>query len=207
MTETAIPDPGIFYRERIPAQWNRMLDEQEQLGAEGREVLDGMKAVNATIRVDILDAQSSYFLNISDGCMEAGDEAAHPPFLTLRQDRAAYERLAAEAGDSAMAMLGGLSGLAGDMRLTQRRVEGLADVRALLKLVIRGENGFEVLTHFGTDPIPNEPSASITIDEDAYRELRSGALLPQQAFMDGRIAIDGDLEIAMQLALVAISPD
>jgi hypothetical protein len=207
VTDTAIPDPQIFYRERIPAQWNRRLDEQERLGQEGREILAGMKAVNATIRVDILDSESSYFLNISDGYMAAGEQAAHPPFLTLRQNRAAYERLAAEAGDSAMAMLGGLSGLAGDLRLTQRRVDNLADVRGLLKLVIRGDNGFELLTHFGTGPIPNEPAASITVDEEAYRELRSGALDPQEAFMDGRIAIEGDMQIAVQLALAAISPD
>jgi hypothetical protein len=207
VTDTAIPDPQIFYRERIPAQWNRRLDEQERLGQEGREILAGMKAVNATIRVDILDSESSYFLNISDGCMVTGEQPAHPPFLTLRQNRAAYERLAAEAGDSAMAMLGGLSGLAGDLRLTQRRVDNLADVRGLLKLVIRGDNGFELLTHFGTGPIPNEPAASITVDEEAYRELRSGALDPQEAFMDGRIAIEGDMQIAVQLALAAISPD
>ncbi len=207
MTDTAIPDPQVFYRERIPAEWNRRLDEQEQLGQEGREVFDGMKTVNATIRVDILDSDSSYFLNISDGCMMAGEEAAHPPFLTLRQDRAAYERLAVEAGDSAMAMLGGLSGLAGELRLTQRRVDNMTDVQSLLKLVIQGDNGFELLTHFGTGPIPNEPAASITVDEQAYRELRSGALNPEEAFMDGRIAIEGDLQVAMQLALAAIYPD
>ena len=207
MTDTAIPDPQIFYRERIPAQWNRMLDEQEQLGKEGRELFEGMKAVNATIRVDILDSESSYFLNIADGCMAAGEEAAHPPFLTLRQNRAAYERLAAAAGDSAMAMLGGLPGLAGDMRLTQRRVDNLADVKGLLKLVIQGDDGFELLTHFGPGPIPNEPAASITVDEVAYRELRSGALNPQDAFMDGRIAIEGDMQMAVQLVLAAISPD
>jgi hypothetical protein len=207
VTNTAIPDPEVFYRERIPAQWNRRLDEQEQLGQEGREVFDGMKTVNATIRVDILDSESSYFLNISNGCMMAGEEAAHPPFLTLRQDRVAYERIAVEAGDSAMAMLGGLSGLAGELRLTQRRVDNMTDVQSLLKLVIQGDNGFELLTHFGTGPIPNEAAASITIDEEAYRELRSGATDPQEAFMDGRIAIEGDMQIAMQLALAAVSPD
>ena len=83
----------------------------------------------------------------------------------------------------------------------------MTDVQSLLKLVIQGDNGFELLTHFGTGPIPNEPAASITVDEQAYRELRSGALNPEEAFMDGRIAIEGDLQVAMQLALAAISPD
>ena len=72
------------------------LDDQEKLGEDGRKVFEGMKAVNATIRVDILDAGESYFLNITEGRMAAGEQATHPPFLTLRQNRAAYERLAAE---------------------------------------------------------------------------------------------------------------
>jgi hypothetical protein len=207
MTGVEVPDPEIFYTERIPVQWNQMLDVQESLGEEGHRVLEGMKAVNATIRVDILDSDASYFLNIAHGRMQAGQEASHPPFLTLRQSSEAYGRIASEAGDSAMALLGGLSGLAGEMKLTQQRIDNLADVKGLMKFVVRGERGFELLTHFGTDPIPDEPAASITVDEDAYRDLRSGALNPQDAFMNGRISIEGDMQMAMQLALAAISPD
>ena len=203
----SIPDPQDFYNEQIPAQWNRMLDEQQALGEEGRGVFEGMIAVDATIRVDILDEGDSYFMNIDAGRMNSGDKAAHPPFLTLLQSRAAYERLAAEAGDSAMALLGGLSGLAGEMKLTQQRIDNLSDVKGLLRFIVTGESGFELLTHFGTDPIPDEPATTITIDTDAYRDLRSGELNPQDAFMNGRIKIEGDMQMAMQLALAAISPD
>jgi putative sterol carrier protein len=203
----SIPDPKSFYTEQIPTQWNRMLDEQEQLGEPGRRVFDGMAAVHATIRVDILDESESYFMNIEAGRMHAGDQAAHAPFLTLQQNRNAYERLAAEAGDSAMALLGGLSGLAGEMKLTQERIDNLSDVKGLMRFEVTGDDGFELFTHFGTDPIPDEPDTSITIDRDTYDELRGGELNPQDAFMNGRIQIGGDMQMAMQLALAAISPD
>jgi len=203
----SIPDPDDFYTEQIPAQWNRMLDAQQALGEQGRSVFEGMIAVDATIRVNIIDEGDSYFMNIEAGRMSAGENAAHPPFLTLLQNRAAYERLAAEAGDSAMALLGGLSGLAGEMKLTQQRIDNLSDVKGLLRFIVTGENGFELLTQFGTDPIPDEPAATISIDADAYRDLRSGELNPQDAFMNGRIKIEGDMQMAMQLALAAISPD
>jgi putative sterol carrier protein len=207
MTNAEVPEPQIFYTERIPNQWNQMLAAQESLGEPGRSVLEGMTAVNATIRVDILDSDESYFLNITHGRMQAGEDASHPPFMTLRQSLGAYHRIASEAGDSAMALLGGLSGLAGEMKLTQQRIDNLADVKGLMKFVVLGERGFELLTHFGTDPIPDEPATSITVDEEAYRDLRSGDLNPQDAFMNGRIAIEGDMQLAMQLALAAISPD
>ena len=89
----------------------------------------------------------------------------------------------------------------------QQRIDNLTEVKGLMKFVVLGERGFELLTHFGTDPIPDEPATSITVDEEAYRDLRSGALNPQDAFMNGRISIEGDMQMAMQLALAAISPD
>ena len=62
-----------------------------------------------------------------------------------------------------MALLGGLSGLAGEMKLTRERIENLADVQGLLKFQVTGDDGFELLTHFGSDPIPKEPATSISI--------------------------------------------
>lgn len=204
----AVPDPQSFYSEHIPTQFNRALEEQEALGEDGRRVYDGMRAVNATIRVEIKgEGGIGIFLNIADGRMEAGDAAAHPPFLTLLQDRRAYERLAREAGNSAMALLGGLSGLAGEMKLTRSRIENLAHVKGLVLFEVTGDDGFALLTHFGTDPIPAAPTTTIRVDEQAYRDLRSGTLDPQSAFMNQQILVEGDMQAAMQLALAAVSPD
>jgi hypothetical protein len=201
-------DPRAFYAERLPAQFNRALDAQEALGEEGRRVYDGMCAVNATIRVDVEgEGGGTFHLNIDGGRMSASETAAHPPFLTLQQDRRAFERIAREAGDSAMALLGGLSGLAGEMKLTKARIDNLALVQGLVHFEVTGDDGFVLRTHFGGDPIPDEPHTQIRLDEAAYQDLRSGQLDPQAAFMNQQIVVEGDMQMAMQLALAAIAPD
>jgi hypothetical protein len=202
------PEPRAFYCERIPAQFNRALDAQAAQGSSGQRVYDGMRAVSATIRVDVEGkGGGTFYLNIEQGRMSAGESAAHPPFLTLLQDRRAYERIAQESGDSAMALLGGLSGLAKEMKLTRTRVEALAGLSGLVLFEVTGEDGFALRTHFGPPPIPDTPTTSIRVDSAAYRDLRAGTLDPQTAFMSQQIAIEGDMRVAMQLALAAIAPD
>lgn len=200
-------DPRSFYTERVPAQFNRGLEEQEAAGEDGARVLEDMRAVNATIRAEVEGEEGPFFLNIEAGRMTAGAEAAHAPFLTVRQDRTAFERLAGEAGDSAMALLGGLSGLAGEMRLTRTRIQNLRAVNGLLRFEVTGDAPFSLLTHFGTDPMPDEPTTRVQVDGKAYADLRSGQLDPQTAFLNGQIKVEGDMQLAMQLALAAIAPD
>lgn len=204
----AVPEPRTFYTQKIPSQFNRALQEQPRKSEEERRVLASLEAVNATLSVEVQgEGGGTFHLNIESGRMTAGDTANHPPFLTLIQDRPAFERMAREAGDSAMAMLGGLSGLAGEMKLTQARIDALAALRGTVRFTVTGDSGFSLITHFGDDPVPEEPTASITVDEDAYRALRAGELEPAQAFMDAKIDVQGDINLTMQLALAAISPD
>jgi len=61
--------------------------------------------------------------------------------------------------------------------------------------------------HLGTDPIPAEPDCTIEVDGAMYGDLKSGKLPPQEAFMSGKINIGGDMQMAMQLALAAMTPD
>jgi SCP-2 sterol transfer family len=200
--------PASFYGERIPAQFNRALDRQQARGEAGRRVYEAMRAVDATIRVDVAgDDGGTFYLNIRAGRMSAEPRAAHAPFLTLIQDRRAFERLAHEAGDSALALLGGLAGLAGEIALTHARVESLRAVDGLVRIEVTGEGGFVLGTHFGAAPVPAEPKTRIRVDAAAYRDLRSGALDPQLAFMNEQIVVEGDMQAAMQLALAAVAPD
>ena len=202
------PEPKSFYTERLPEQFNRALREQERSVEASQRVLDGMRRARASIRVDVTgDGGGTFFLNIEDGELTPGESATQPLLLTLVQDRSAFELMAAEAGDSAMGFLGGVSGLAGDMKLTSGRIENLAGVKGCLRFELLGEGGFALLTHFGPDPIPEQPDTQIRVDADAYRRLRSGELNPQDAFLGGQITVEGDMQLAMQIALAALSPD
>jgi hypothetical protein len=93
------------------------------------------------------------------------------------------------------------------MKLTRARIDALSGLEGLVLFEVSGEEGFSLRTHFGPGPVPDAPTTTIRVDEAAYRDLRSGALDPQTAFMNQQIAIEGNMQVAMQLALAAIAPD
>ncbi len=205
---TPATDPRRFYTETIPDQFNRALDAQAGSTAPERAMYEEMCAVDATIRVDVEgEGGGRFYLNIEKGRMRAADTAAHEPFLTLLQDRRAFERIAQEASESAMALLGGLSGLAGEMRLTRRRIADLRQVDGLVQLEVTGPEGFVLRSHFGGRPLPEQPDAIIQMDASAYAKLRGGTLDPETAFIEQQIVVQGNMQTAMQLALAAVAPD
>jgi putative sterol carrier protein len=55
--------------------------------------------------------------------------------------------------------------------------------------------------------VPETPHTQIRVSPEVYEELREGRLDAQNAFMGGKLEVTGDLQIAMQLALAALSPE
>jgi hypothetical protein len=195
--------PRSFYTDRIPRQFNRALDAESE-----DAVRADLEAVNATLKVVVEgDDGGTFFLNIEKGRMRAGDSAAFAPFLTIVHDRAAFEVIERESGDSALSFLGGIAGLAGELKLTASRIRNLAELEGGVRFELVGDGGFAILTHFGQEPVAPESKCSITVDAEAYRQLQSGEINAQDAFMSGKIQVGGDMQMAMQLALAALSPD
>lgn len=202
------PSPRAFFTERLPAQFAAALREQEEVAAAAQRLLDGMRAVNATIRAEIRgEGGGEFFLNVSDGRVTSDAAPARPPFLSLIQERASFDRFVADVGGSALGFLGALSGLAQEMRLTQARLDSLAGVAGTVRFEVRGAEGFALVVHFGPGEPAVTPTTTIIVDRDAYLDLRAGRLSPPDAVMSGRIQLEGDLQLAMQLALAAMSPD
>lgn len=200
------PDPKTFFAERFPAQMNRALADQEQAAAAAQRALDGMRAVSATLRFTVRGA-GDFFVNLEHGRSVASDAPAHPPFLTISLDRSHYEPLWREAGDNVLGFLGGISGMGTPVKLTKYRVEQIAAVGGTLLFELTGDGGFQLLARLG-DGEPAEPAdTAIRVDTEAYRELRAGKLEPQDAFLAGKIQVEGDMQKAMQLALAVLSPD
>jgi len=203
-----VTTPREFYMQRIPEQFNRSLDEQAAAGQAGKALLDDMQAVNATMRI-VVDADDggTFYLNLEKGRMSSSEQAASEPFLTVVHDRDAFAVLEREAGDSALGFLGGLAGMGGEIKLTQSRIDNLAGMSGAVAFERTGDGGFRLLTHFGSEPVPDEAECTIRVDGDAYAKLQSGELNPQDAFLSGAIAVEGDMQMAMQLALAAMAPD
>jgi putative sterol carrier protein len=106
-----------------------------------------------------------------------------------------------------LGFLGGLAGMQDDMRLTSQRIQNLSLIDGTLLFELTGEHPLALLAHFGSSPIQDEPACTLRIDSTTYAQLRSGELPPQDAFMNGLVEIEGDMQMAMQLALAALSPD
>jgi hypothetical protein len=184
------PEPAAYFTERLPAQFDRALREQERAALTAQRVLDGMRGVTTTLVVRVTgEGGGTFHLNVDEGRLTPGDAPTHPVLLTLVQDRRGFERLIADAGDSALGFLGGLTGLADEMKLTKARVEALAGVSGTLLFAVGGDDGFELTTHFG-DGEPNEPpDTSILVDPAVYAELREGRLDAGNAFMGGKLEV------------------
>lgn len=203
-----VPDPKTYFTERLPVQFERALREQQRAVEAAQRVLDGMRAVRTTLVVTVRgEGGGTFHLNVDGGMVRAESDAAYPVALTLVQERADYERLIRDAGDSALGFLGGLSGLAGEMKLTKARLDVLNGVRGTLFFQVTGEGGFSILTHFGPDAGKEKPDTEIRIDPEVYADLRAGRLDAQNAFMGGKLQVEGDLQLAMQVALAAMAPD
>lgn len=208
MSDAFASDPRTFYSKTIPDDFNRGLDEQAALGDTGRRVLEAMRALSATIRIDLIgDDPATVYLNIEKGCMSAGLQASHAPSIRIIQDGAMLRWLMRETDGSLTALLGALSGLGGEMKLTRKRMLDLEAVDGLIRFEVTGDNGFTLLTHFGTREMPAEPDAVIRMSEDSYAAMRSGRIDPQTAFLDDSIQTEGDLQKVMQVAFAVVAPD
>jgi len=202
------PDPKSFFTERVPSQLNQVLAEQEQLAAAAQRTLAGMRAVDASIGFEVRGPGGGrWFVDLAGGRSRAVDAPAQPPFLHVAIERAHFEPLWREAGDNVLGFLGGVSGMGAPIKLTRARVEQIAAVAGTLGFELVGEGGFRLLAGLGGAAPDEPPQTTIRVDAQAYRELRSGALAPQDAFLAGKITVEGDMQLAMQLALAVLSPD
>lgn len=67
------------------------------------------------------------------------------------------------------------------------------------KFVIEGE-GTIMLDTGGARAGEDEADVTLTADADTFHEMLEGDLDPTSAFMSGRLTVDGDMGLAMQLA-------
>ena len=66
------------------------------------------------------------------------------------------------------------------------------------KFIIEGE-GSIMLDASGARAGDEDADVTLTADADTFREILSGDLNPTSAFMGGRLKVDGDMSVAMQL--------
>lgn len=209
---TALEEQQTFYRQRIPEQFNRTLNRQRDAARNdpaAAHILEGMEAVRTAIivQVDAGDTLHRHNFEIERGEMRCVDEPKYVPFLILGHPLEDFLNIRRECGDSLLGFLGGLAGLGDEMRLTAQRVRSLRELHGSLVFERVGPGGFVLFASFGIETPEPEPRSTIRLDAAVYERLRSGELDPQDAFLGGEIEIEGDMEMAIGLALAALSPE
>jgi hypothetical protein len=207
-----LDEQSAFYEKRVPEQFNRLLESQRTSAssdASAARMLEEMQAVRTSIvvQIDCGDNLARHVYDIDRGEMRRVDRPSFTPFLILGHTLEDFPDLRRECGDSLLGFLGGLAGLGEEMRLTAQRVRSLRDLQGSLVFERTGEGGFVLFASFGIETPMPEPQATIRLDEATYARLREGDLDPQDAFLDGLIEIEGDMEMAIGLALAALSPE
>ena len=77
-------------------------------------------------------------------------------------------------------------------------------LRGMIKMVVTGDKGGEWAVAFklGPGPAPAKPTTTVSISADDAGALERGELDPMQAFMSGRIRVDGDMALLMQMQAI-----
>lgn len=209
---TLLEEQRRFYTEIVPQQFNQTLAGQREAARAdpaAARVLDEMQAVRTAIvvQVDADGALERHVFDIERGEMRHVETPTRAPFLILGHVLREFPYLRRECGDSLLGFLGGLAGLGDAMRLTAQRVRSLRALHGSLVFERSGAQGFTLFAHFGVDAPEPEPRAILRLEEAVYARLRSGELDPQDAFLTGEVEVEGDVEMAIGLALAALSPD
>jgi len=81
----------------------------------------------------------------------------------------------------------------------------LGDFKATIVFSLTGEGGGDYQVNIADGKVTTEkgtaekPTAKVTMDADDYKNMMSGKLNPVQAFMSGKVRVEGDLNAVMKL--------
>jgi putative sterol carrier protein len=193
-----------YFEKRVPEAWNRRLEQQVALGAEGADLLAKMRAADFGLEI-ALDEGDRFHLRVDGGTMRAAGSADPKPLVTLGLSRDDCEILEATVGASPMSLLGGVAGNP-DFVLTPARLDALRAVEGTMRIEVTGQRPWGVVLHFGAPPIP-AVTTKVAIGDEAFAQLLAGALDLQGAFMGGKLALDGNVEVPMKMAMAIMTPE
>jgi len=193
-----------YFEKRVPQAWNERLAAQAARGAEGKDQLAKMRAVEFALEVEV-GASGRFHLLVERGEMRTSPSSHPDPLVTLGLSEADCARLEATVGPSPMNLLGGVGGNP-DFVLTPSRVAALREIEGTMRIEVKGAQDWGVVVHFGAPPVP-AATTTVSIADAEFAQLLSGALDLQGAFMTGKLQLGGNVEVPMKMAMAIMTPD
>ena len=177
----------------------------QAFAASGRHAPDAAPRVRATLTAAAGgDPGGAWEMTAEEDRLVVGPPDSAPPDVWLRQSvvdfRAAFD------GDPDLPTLLAPRWSALDLLfLDPRDVDLLRQVSGRILLEVTGKRArrWALDVAFGkTGVAAGRPRTTIRLDGATFEGLSSGALPPMQPLLDGRLAIEGDKALAMQLLLL-----
>lgn len=82
----------------------------------------------------------------------------------------------------------------------------MAAVKGTVRFEVTGYNGrtWWMLVKFGPQPEAERPDATIAVDAETYSRMLARKLAPPEAYFSGKIVLQGDTSLAMQLGMAML---
>jgi hypothetical protein len=200
--------PKAFYEELIP----RVFREHHERAA---QAVPAASQIRASLRSEVQgDGGGVWTISFADGVLEVKPEALPNPLVTFSQTREDWQvsitkgigRLVAKLAAGGPMPSGPTPG-APRPTLTPQKIDLLKKARGVMNFDItqyEGTRTIRLKLAFSSAVEGKDPTCTVSLTASDYRDMTSGKLPPQQAFMSGKIRITGDMAFAMQLGTMLL---
>ena len=194
VTESTTPDE--FFEKILP----------ELASAKQGELSDEQKAVSHAVGVVLSgDGGGSWTLKIDGGQLQVSKGVAEEsnPVVELSVE----DWRGVMTGKKAMLASGPSADLMAidPSKFKPVLLERIKPINGTIRFVVEDpdEGDLQVTIKFGGSA-PDEPQTTVTTDAETARQTQEGTMNPQMAFMQGKVRIVGDMNLAMQVGSLAM---
>jgi hypothetical protein len=202
--------PQTFYEEVVPRAFRQGREQ-------AKEMVPMLQEIRASLRAEVQgDGGGVWTLTLCDGELDVRPEALPDPLVTLVQSREDWQVSVTQGLGVLLTRLSGAVAPAtpsapGMPRpgLTPQKIDRLKLLRGVMNFDLAGLAGertvrLKIILNGAVEG--KDPTSVLTMTAADYRDVAEGRVLPQQAFLQGKLRITGDAAFALQLLTTALMP-
>ncbi len=186
--------PNAFFSDWLPAQIGDFKDMIKEVGS-------GISA-SSSVRVTG-DNGGEWAIGLDNGEVAISEGLKDDSLVTITISEGNFvEAVTGKRAEVPLGMPGGAAGGMDPLKAIEEmksKMDALKNISGSFQFKIDDDSPFAATIKFA-GPMTEEPTATIIINSETATELATGELNPQAAFMSGKLQIQGDMGLLMQLA-------